>query len=70
MESTLEAQMVSNLIYIVTYFTCLLSFQSKSSYTKLTWLLHDMIVSDTVEAFESGKLAQLLGIAASGKDDL
>lgn len=29
-----------------------------------------MIVSDTVEAYESGKLAQLLGIAASGKDDL
>lgn len=25
---------------------------------------------DTVEAYESGKLAQLLGIAASGKDDL
>lgn len=29
-----------------------------------------MFVSDTVEAYESGKLAELLGIAPNDKDDL
>ncbi|CAK9157519.1 unnamed protein product, partial [Ilex paraguariensis] len=39
-------------------------------YENITSTTHKILITDTVEAYESGRLARLLGVAARDEDDL
>lgn len=69
MESTLEAQMVTCWFYAF-----LFPFQYFLKIIILpmihTWTIHEFLATDTVEAYESGELAKLLGVSTRDKADL